>query len=160
MTDAELAEIMAMDALRDISRKVVLLNADATDIQNLKAVLALANSVPDLVNALREERQKLESTTEELEFRTQQNASLAEKLRQSGLQIDEMRKVAGLAVNWLHACAPLHARAPEIRDLADRLYEVAKVSEKRVCEHDFQVPFDGVEVKLYEVCQKCGERRS
>lgn len=66
MTDAELADIMAMDALRDTSRTIRLSNPDPVDIQNLKAVLVLANIVPTLVRALREDRQKLDETQEDL----------------------------------------------------------------------------------------------
>jgi len=65
--------------------------------------------------------------------------SAQEEISKLNLQNDELRKVAGQAVNWLHAVAPLHARAPEIRELADRLYDVAKLghdarhADKRVC---------------------------
>lgn len=31
-------------------------------------------------------------------------------------------ELAGQAVNWLHALAPLHSRDPEIRALADELF--------------------------------------
>lgn len=34
----------------------------------------------------------------------------------------EQLRLAGQAVNWLHAIAPLHKRAPEIRRLADDLF--------------------------------------
>lgn len=34
---------------------------------------------------------------------------------------EKLVELARQAVNWLHATAPLHARAPEIRQLADEL---------------------------------------
>jgi len=38
-------------------------------------------------------------------------------------------------------------------------HESCPSAAKQECDHDFQEPFDGVEVKLYQECTKCGKRR-
>lgn len=94
MTDAELADIMAMDALRDTSRTITLSNAQAIDIQNIKAILALANNVPDLVKALREDREKLQTANAEIErLKARETWSENSKLRSenSKLQAENER---------------------------------------------------------------------
>lgn len=39
---------------------------------------------------------------------------------------DKLVELAGQAVDWLHATANLHSRAPEIRQLADELFACLK----------------------------------
>jgi len=40
--------------------------------------------------------------------------------------VERLKALLMSAAQWLHATAPLHARAPEIRELADKINEVLK----------------------------------
>ena len=78
--------------------------------------------------------------------------SLRERIRVAEFKVEELKKA------W-YVC---HTQCGDTFHKAHCPFEtvaINPIAEKREYEHDFQVPFDGVEVKLYEVCQKCGDRR-
>lgn len=60
LNEDELAEIMALDKLRDDRCTLTLRNADAVQIQNLKVTARIADWVPALVESVREARARNE----------------------------------------------------------------------------------------------------
>lgn len=50
---------------------------------------------------------------------------LCEKCLQEAVD-EAVRDLLTSAAQWLHVTAPLHARAPEIRELADKIYAEIK----------------------------------
>lgn len=59
ITDDELAEIMALDTLRDDECALVLANTTPAQIQNIKVVLKLADWTPALVAEVRRLKEAL-----------------------------------------------------------------------------------------------------
>jgi hypothetical protein len=124
----------AAKAERDQARNVA--REEFTRIQRDLAEGERYNALGRIENEkLRAKVAALELQVSELEARWKQQMQKEAHANEIMLNYEQLLSAAG---QWLHATAPLHPRAPEIRELADKIFEEIKGAPLAVIERPKQ----------------------